>query len=314
MKSVDALRARFGGNMRESVGADAPAFPGLPAASGPDAERLRGVSGLKRAFQIPVDRLTPDPDQPRREFDPAALEDLAASLRERGQLQPIRVRWDAGAARWVIVSGERRWRAAVAAGLAALQCVEAKGDMTADEILEDQLVENCLREDLRPVDQARAFKALMDARGWSHRQLGERLHIAPSAVSQALALLRLPEDVRARVDEGALPPATAYELSKVGDPGAQAELVDRVLSEGLSRAETAEAVRRASGRSGAARAKGRGAGRGRKVTSRAIRTGPGPRVVVEFKRGLTAELTRAALADALARVDAELSAGDQAAA
>src|SRR5262249_42458217 len=126
--------------------------------------------------------------------------------------------------------------------------------------------------------------------------------------------LRLPEDVRDRVDEGALPPATAYELSKVGDPGTQAELVDRVLSEGLSRAETAEAVRQGSGRAGGAKGKGRGGGRGRKVTARAIRTGPGPRVVVEFKRGLTPELTRAALADALARVDAELSSGDQAAA
>src|SRR3954470_1641649 len=193
MKSGDSLRARFGGNMRESVGAGAPAFAGMPAPSGADAERLRGVANLKRAFLIPVDRIVADPDQPRREFDPESLRDLAESLKNRGQLQPVRVRWDEPSGNWVLISGERRWRAATLAGLPSLQAVEAKGAMLPDQILEDQLVENCLREDLKPIEQARAFKTLMDVRHWSHRQLAEQIHIAPSAVSQALALLRLPD-------------------------------------------------------------------------------------------------------------------------
>src|SRR6185312_3212783 len=104
------------------------------------------------------------PEQPRKDFEPQALADLAASLKDRGQLQPIRVRWDEGSGRWLIVAGERRWRAAQMAGMTAMLCVEAKGAQTPDDILEDQLVENCLRADLAPLEQARAFKALVDRR------------------------------------------------------------------------------------------------------------------------------------------------------
>lgn len=312
MKSGDALRARFGGNMRESVGADAPAFPGIPAPAGAEAERLKGVSSLKRAFLIPVDRIVPDPEQPRREFDPEGLRELAESLKNRGQLQPVRVRWDEPSGNWVLISGERRWRAATLAGLPSLQAVEAKGTLTPDEILEDQLVENCLREDLKPIEQARAFKALMDVRGWSHRQLAEQLHIAPSAVSQALALLRLPDAVQESVEVGNLAPSAAYELSKVNDPEDQARLAAQVVTEGLSRAETAEAVRRASGRT--ITGKGRGVGKGSKAKPRVFRTKAGTRVTVESRKALDNESIFAELAEVMDQIKTMCPAGDQVAA
>ena len=298
--------------MRESVGADAPAFPGIPTSAGAEAERLKGVLSLKRAFLIPVDRIVPDPEQPRREFDPEGLRELAESLKNRGQLQPVRVRWDEPSGNWVLISGERRWRAAALAGLPSLQAVEAKGTLTTDEILEDQLVENCLREDLKPIEQARAFKSLMDVRGWSHRQLAEQLHIAPSAVSQALALLKLPDAVQESVEVGNLAPSAAYELSKVNDPEDQARLAAQVVAEGLSRAETAEAVRRTSSRT--ITGKGRGAGKDRKVKPRVFRTKAGTRVTVESRKALDNESILAELAEVMDQIKAMHPAGDQAAA
>lgn len=310
MKSAEDLRARIGGNMRESMGAHRPASapsPG-PAFHGETA-KYRGASRLRDALAVELGRIIPDGDQPRKEFDPGPLEDLAASLRVRGQLQPIRARYDAGADRWVIVAGERRYRAAIIAGLSSLMVIEAKGPADPDEILEDQLVENCLREDLKPVEQARAFRALIDRRGWSYRQLSEHLHVAPASVTRALALLDLPEDLQGRVEAGELAPSVAYEVSRLEGRDEQRALAERVVSEDMSRAEAVEVVRQAAGRSTVKRGqagKGRGA-KSRKVTERVIRTTLGSRVTVENRKGLDGAAIRAALRQALDLVEAELA-------
>ncbi len=301
-KLEDMLRGA-GANVGESMGEGrvtgavhrtppAP-FAGVPA-------RLQGVTKARDAAEIPVDKIQADADQPREEFDAEALDRLAVSLKERGQLQPIRVRWDEGRGVYMIVAGERRWRAAVKAGLKTMTCVIHEGPVSAGELLSLQLVENMLREDLRPIELARAFRSLLDFNGWSVRQLAGELAIDHSGVVRALALLDLPPAVQEHVEQGALSPATAYEVSKVGDPAAQSELAARVVSEGLSRAETVEAVHRARGR----KAKGRGA---RKVTSRVFRS-PASRVTVELRKGEGPALIRAALVDALATLDAEQAA------
>ena len=116
--------------------------------------RLEGVRGDRSAALISLERIERDPDQPREEFDEEGLARLARSLRERGQLQPIRVRWDEGRGVYVILAGERRWRAARMAGLAELQCVVHDGDLSSDDRLVLALVENALRDDLKPVEQA----------------------------------------------------------------------------------------------------------------------------------------------------------------
>lgn len=254
----------------------------------------------KNAVEIPVEKLHRDPNQPREEFGDDALNRLAESMRTRGQLQPIRVRWDEGRGAYVIIAGERRWRAARMAGMATISAVVVEGDLPAAELLALQLVENCLREDLSDIEQAKAFRALLDQNGWSIRQLASELALDHSAVSKTIRLLELPETVQELVERGELPKWTAFEVAKAETPQLQEEVARRAVAEGLTAPETAEAVRQASSRP----TKGK-AGKAKKITSRVIRTAAGPRVTVEFGRGLTVELIRAALVDAVASIDAE---------
>ena len=116
------------------------------------------------------------------------------------------------------------------------------------QILEEQVVENCLRADLRPVEQARAFRALMEANAWSARKVAAELHVASSTVVKALALLKLPEAVQAQVDSGAIPASAAYELARMEEPQTQEALAGRIAAEGLSRDQAIGLVRKATGR------------------------------------------------------------------
>ena len=194
------------------------------------------------------------------------------------------------------------------AGLTSMSCVIMEGPVSPAELLSLQLVENMVREDLAPIEQAKAFRAVMDLNGWSTHDVARELAVDQSSVVRALKLLDLPAAVQDQVEQGTLPPATAYEVSKLDDPEEQAALAARVVAEGLSRAETVEAVRRASGRP--AKGKGRGV---RKPTTRVFRRVAGCTVTVENGRGLDPETVRAALVESIARVDAQAEPGDQAA-
>ena len=143
------------------------------------------------------------------------------------------------------------------AGKASLTCVVVDGEQAEGEILHDQLVENCLRSNLQPIEQAEAFRTLLDAKGWNAARLAEELHIRDSTVFKALALLDLPGEVREKVAAGEIRPATAYELSRLEEPEAQKALAERVVREGLSRDEAASAVRQKAGRAGGAPRSGR---------------------------------------------------------
>jgi len=143
---------------------------------------------------------------------------------------------------YVILAGERRWRAARMAGLDKLSCVIHEGALAEAEKLAMQLVENALRTDLKPVEQARAYRRLMDAKGYSTRDLAAELHIAQTSVVRALALLDLPADVQVRVEGGELAATVAAELSKIDDPTIQAEVAEAVVAEGLTRNEVTELV------------------------------------------------------------------------
>ena len=246
MSKREELLRSGGGNILSSMGTghsqELPA--GLdPATALRRPAHLEGLTRDKAAARIAVDRIVRDPDQPREEFDEEALQRLADSLRTRGQLQPIRVRWDEGRGAYVILVGERRWRAAQLAGLAELSCIVVDGELPADERLMIQLVENALREDLRPVEQARAYKALMEAREWSGNQLAKELHIAQSSVVRALALLELPAPVQAQVEQGALAATVAAELTKLPEPAMQAEVAQAIVDQGLTRSEVTEVVK-----------------------------------------------------------------------
>lgn len=206
-----------------------------------------GRRPLRTFGAVEVDRIIPDPAQPRTDFDNDDIERLAGSIRTHGQFHPIRVRWEEAAARWIIVTGERRWRAAKAAGLPAIDCFFIDSDMTESELREQQLVENLLRTDLKPVEEAKAYQSLMDINGWNGKQVAEALRVTTSRVSRSLALLDLPESVQQQVESGTLPKSSAYELSKLTNEQAQADLADKASAGAISHAETLKQVKQRRG-------------------------------------------------------------------
>jgi ParB family transcriptional regulator, chromosome partitioning protein len=243
MGKLDELLQTTGANIDESMGAGR-RRPGVMHSATPSVpDRLAGISRSKDAAEIPTAKIDRDPDQPREEFDEESLARLAESLKARGQLQPIRVRWDEGRGVYVIVCGERRWRAARMAELSTMSCVIVDRPIEAGELLAIQLIENCLREDLRPIEQAKAYRSLMQANGWSGNQLARELSINQSNVARALALLDLPELVQAKVEQGALTPSVAYEVSKLDDPEQQREVAEKAVAEKLTRAEVVAEIR-----------------------------------------------------------------------
>jgi ParB family transcriptional regulator, chromosome partitioning protein len=208
------------------------------------SRQFEGRTKLNGACLIETDRIAPDPNQPRTDFDPEALDRLAASLKTRGQLQPIRVRWDEGEAVYRVVVGERRWRAARLAGINTVACLVVSGEPSPNELLIDQLMENVLREDLKPVEQARAYKTLMEQGGLTQIQLAETLQVAQSTIARALALLNLPASIQEQVDTGELASNLAYEITKVGDPEEQTELARKAAEGRIKRDEIRAKVAR----------------------------------------------------------------------
>ena len=203
-------------NLNESIGHRSnDARPQLsPVARAKDIGRR-----ANRSFgRIEIDRVQPDPDQPRVEFDSEALEQLAASIRDKGQLAPIRVRWSENLSKWLIISGERRWRACQQAGLKTIDCYFQEGALSGTQILEEQLIENLLRVDLKPIEEAESFQKLLTMNNWNGKQLAEALSVSRGHVSRALALLKLPEQMRTRIDAGEISARAGYELSKLSQP------------------------------------------------------------------------------------------------
>ena len=182
-----------------------------PVASAKDV----GRRALRNFGTLAIDSVIPDPDQPRTEFNEEEIERLAQSIREKGQLHPIHVRWSDEHSKWIIISGERRYRATKVAGLPNINCQFEENELSRTQILEQQLIENLLREDLKPIEQAKAFEQLMTLNGWTGKELGEAIRVNPSKVTRSLSLLKLPEDVQQQVEAGKLSARAAYELSKL---------------------------------------------------------------------------------------------------
>lgn len=188
---------------------------------------------------IPIEQLSPNPDQPRRDFQPNALQELAASLKSRGVLQPLIVRphpRDDGL--YQIVAGERRWRAAQLAQLHEVPVIIRELDDT--EVLEVALIENIQRADLNAIEEAASYRQLMDRFGHTQEQLAEALTKSRSHIANLLRLLTLPDQVQAWLKEGKLTAGHARAL--VTAPNA-AQLARRVIDRGLSVRDTEKLVR-----------------------------------------------------------------------
>ena len=201
-----------------------------------------------RSFgHLQLDRVIPDPDQPRRHFEDDDIKRLALSLQQTGQLHPIRVKWNEAHQKWVIISGERRYRAALIAELTTIDCSFQEAELAKSATLEQQLVENLLREDLNPLEEGRAYAELMELNGWNGKQLAASLNVTTSRVSRALSLLELPVDVQGRIQSGELSRSSAYELTKVRDVSTQRAMAKKASQGNLTQRDIARSTKRKRG-------------------------------------------------------------------
>jgi ParB family transcriptional regulator, chromosome partitioning protein len=190
--------------------------------------------------QLQVDAVFPNPRQPRRRFEHEATSGLADSIRAQGVVQPVIVRpREAGG--WELIAGERRWRAAREAGLATVPAVVRHADDRDSLLL--ALVENVAREDLSPVDEARAYAVLLDEFTLSLGELSERVGLSKPMVSNRLRLLELPDDLLAMVERGELSEGHARAVLAVPDQEGRRQLAHEIVKRGLTVREAERAAR-----------------------------------------------------------------------
>lgn len=205
--------------------------------AGPSSE------GRAELRELALDEIRPNPRQPRAAFDEAALNELAASIRSVGLLQPVVVRAVFGG--YELVAGERRLRAARIAGLGAIPAiVRHAGD---EQMLRDALIENLQREDLNPLEEAAAYRQLVDDLGATHEEVAERVGKSRAAVTNALRLLGLAPEVQRRIATGSLSAAHGRAIAALANHDAQARAAQRATADGLSVRQTEELVRTMAG-------------------------------------------------------------------
>jgi ParB family transcriptional regulator, chromosome partitioning protein len=199
--------------------------------------------GDKSVFSCPLEKVVPQKGQPRQHFDGERIEELAASIREHGLLEPLVVRRVPGSDKFELIAGERRWRALQKAGLhEALVVVKDVSPSTAFELA---LIENVQREDLNPVELAEALDRLVKEHGFTQEALAERLGKDRTTITNSLRLLKLPARVRAKVVSGELTEGHARALLGAADSGAIDELAEKVLRGRLTVRATEALVRAA---------------------------------------------------------------------
>lgn len=192
-------------------------------------------------LELPLDRLTPNHYQPRRDFDETLLDELARSITANGIIQPIVVR-RAGDG-YEIIAGERRWRAAQRAGLDKVPVVVR--DVPDEKLLEVALIENIQREDLNPIEEAEAYQRLVAEHDLKHDAIAEAVGKDRSSVTNYLRLLKLPDDVRTLVARGTLSMGHARALLGLEDPAAQRRAAKAVVDRHLSVRDTEALVKKA---------------------------------------------------------------------
>ncbi len=188
----------------------------------------------RQVLDLPVAEIRPNPRQPRRDFPPGELAELALSISQVGVLQPLTVRRTPGG--WELIAGERRLRAAQLAGLLRVPCLPMEADSDASALL--ALVENLQRQDLTVWEEAAALRQLIDRHHPSQEEAAQRVGKSQSAVANKLRLLKLPEDVIATLRSHRLTERHARSLLRLGSPEAQRAALEEILKRGLNVAQT----------------------------------------------------------------------------
>jgi len=210
---------------------------GALLSSSPAPATETGASGVQ---ELPIDSIVANPRQPRKTFDNNSLQDLAQSLKRSGVLQPVVVRRHGK--EFEIVVGERRWRAAKLAGMTHIPAVVREASDA--ETLELALVENLLREDLNPMEEAEAYQRLLTEFAWTQEDLGQRVGKDRSSVANCLRLLKLPELIQADLRAGRLTMGHARALLSLASPAEQLKLREEILAHSWSVRATEEGVQR----------------------------------------------------------------------
>lgn len=201
---------------------------GLDALFDNASARTEGTSTIN---EIPLSQIEANPNQPRREFDAIALEELATSIREIGIIQPITLRQIADD-RYQIIAGERRWRASQIAGLSAIPAYIRT--IKDENVMEMALVENIQREDLNAIEIALAYEHLLDAEGMTQEKVSERVGKSRTAITNYLRLLRLPAQVQIALQKREIDMGHARALLAVESPSLQIKLFNEVIKNGYS--------------------------------------------------------------------------------
>lgn len=201
---------------------------GLDSLIGISEVRTDGGSAIS---EIDINSISPNPDQPRRTFSDEGLDELAASIRELGIIQPLSLR-DAPGGGYQIIAGERRWRAAQRAGLHTVPAyVRSASD---SEVTEMALIENIQREDLNAIEVALAFRKLLDTYDLTQERLSERVGKSRSVITNHLRLLRLPAEIQIALRDRRLDMGHARALLSIDDPKLQLKIFKQILKDGLS--------------------------------------------------------------------------------
>jgi len=207
----------------------------IPGASEPRIET--DSEGL--SFQVEVDRITPSPFQPRRTFDDAKIGELATSIRNQGIIQPLVVRRNGDG--YELIAGERRWRAAMRAGLTHVPIVVR--DASDHEALQLALVENLQREDLNPIEEANGYRRLQEEFHWSQEEMAEKVGKSRPAITNSMRLLSLPTEVQQEVSSANLPAGQARALLGLHSEPLILSACREVIAKGLSTRDTEKLVR-----------------------------------------------------------------------
>jgi ParB family chromosome partitioning protein len=222
------------GNLSQqpSGGVPAQATEALPTRlAAEDAAVARTSDALGAPAELPLDRISPNPQQPRKDFTPAALEDLMKSITANGIIQPVVVRRH-GPSRFELISGERRLRAAQALGLASIPAVIR--DVPDERLLELALIENIQREDLNPIEKAEAFRDFLGRYGVTQEEAAKRVGVDRASLANLLRLLDLPDEIQTLVRRGALSMSHARTIAGVPDRALQLALAKKTIRQSLS--------------------------------------------------------------------------------
>ena len=226
------LVEELGQNMAESTGALQ------------NEDRFAGSKPSEiKVVELLVEQIVEDDSQPRKSMDPESLQELANNIKSHGIQSPIKVRWSDWHQKWMIVFGHRRFRASKLADMETIPATIANDEWDENTIRVMQLIENCQREDLPPIELADAIEALVRLTGWSNRQVGQELSLSHVSVARFRELTKLPDDIKSRVNSGEIAQSVASQIAKIKGHAKQSKIGNEIATGRLNRTQALQKIK-----------------------------------------------------------------------